>query len=239
MGASYTGILAGFKRMRILRSRPRGLTGSKEGRRIYRIWYAMRRKCTDPDYRLYRYAGALGIRVCREWKSFARFYEWAKSSGSKSGLCLGRIHREHGYSPKNCKWVTRAESTRLSSPARRKKPPNWTITAFGETKGPTAWCKDPRCMLSVTGLIARIRKGMRPEDAITAPPQNRGLSEYTLRELTAFGETKGVADWLRDRRCKVTSAGLADRLRRGIPVEQALSAPPFTLRDPPAARGRR
>lgn len=46
------------------------------------------------------------------------------------------------------------------------------------------------------------------------------------RRLTAFGETQLLADWVRDARCVVTSAGLRYRLNRGMAMELALTKTP-------------
>lgn len=43
------------------------------------------------------------------------------------------------------------------------------IDAFGETKSLSAWTRDPRCRVTVTGLALRLDRGISPEDAITVP----------------------------------------------------------------------
>lgn len=44
--------------------------------------------------------------------------------------------------------------------------------------------------------------------------------------LTAFGETKCAADWLRDKRCKIKGNTLKMRLGMGWEIEKALTTPP-------------
>jgi len=43
--------------------------------------------------------------------------------------------------------------------------------------------------------------------------------------VTAFGETKSASAWARDPRCTVGTAGIAKRLHRGMPPEQAITQP--------------
>lgn len=43
------------------------------------------------------------------------------------------------------------------------------VTAFGETKNIRRWAQDKRCKVSYYTLVQRIRTGMDPEMAITAP----------------------------------------------------------------------
>jgi hypothetical protein len=46
------------------------------------------------------------------------------------------------------------------------------------------------------------------------------------RMLTAFGETKCIADWLLDERCVLRAAdGITKRIERGYTVEDAISIP--------------
>jgi hypothetical protein len=49
-----------------------------------------------------------------------------------------------------------------------------------------------------------------------------------VRVLTAFGETKRLADWSRDHRCRVTYATLYHRVvRSGWKPETAISRQPY------------
>jgi hypothetical protein len=53
-------------------------------------------------------------------------------------------------------------------------------------------------------------------------------NKSTNRAISAFGETKTIADWFRDSRCKARSIGtLHSRLSRGYGAEEAISTPRF------------
>jgi len=43
------------------------------------------------------------------------------------------------------------------------------LRAFGEVKGPRAWSCDKRCLVTMHGLMARLRRGWAVERAITTP----------------------------------------------------------------------
>jgi hypothetical protein len=44
------------------------------------------------------------------------------------------------------------------------------LSAFGVTKFLTEWSRDPRCVVTLTGLRARLDRGMRLSEALTTPP---------------------------------------------------------------------
>lgn len=97
-----------------------GAPKSHDRRRLYQIWRSLRMRTTDPLDPKYRANGALGVRVCREWRSFEAFRSWAVRSGWKPGLCLARVRLRGSYSPANCEWITRRKmSERYRSVWRR------------------------------------------------------------------------------------------------------------------------
>jgi hypothetical protein len=189
----------------------------------------MRERCWSPAHPYYSKVGGRGIRVCSKWGEFHRFHAWAMRSGYRPGLCLSRVDRKGSYAPANCQWFTRPRLMERFSPTISRKP-RWTIAAFGERKGPRAWSRDPRCTVSLSGLLHRLRLlGFPPEDAITLPPRTPGHTEPVVW-VSAFGQTKGAEDWARDRRCRVGPGSLRARLRRSVPPEVAITAPPFQVK---------
>ena len=66
----------------------------------------MRDRCLNPRCKNYKEYGGRGITICKRWASFAKFL--ADMGEVKRGLTLDRINNDKGYSPKNCRWATRA-----------------------------------------------------------------------------------------------------------------------------------
>jgi ssDNA-binding Zn-finger/Zn-ribbon topoisomerase 1 len=52
-----------------------------------------------------------GITICPEWYNFNTFYDWA-IVGFDPNLEIDRRDNKRGYSPDNCRWVTRLENLR-------------------------------------------------------------------------------------------------------------------------------
>lgn len=78
--------------------------------KIYKVWKSMVFRCYDTHNKrnLKNYVER-GITVCKEWESdCVAFYKWALSNGYEEGLELDRENNNKGYSPENCRWVTRS-----------------------------------------------------------------------------------------------------------------------------------
>ncbi|MBK7642810.1 MAG: hypothetical protein IPJ19_07110 [Planctomycetes bacterium] len=211
--------------------RPRGV--NKENNRLYKIWFSIHARCEKPNDRGYPYNGALGIKVAAKWSNFEPFRTWVIAAGSKPGLWLTRIDHTKDYSPKNCIWSSSHDVLRKRKPASHAPVARRPLRALGETKALLAWARDPRCSVTASTIAKRLDRGWDAKSAITAPPQTPGCRGTVFTKVRAFGQVKGPAAWSRDKRCRVTKAGLSRRLRRGWDPERAITTPAYGLRGRP------
>jgi len=74
--------------------------------KLYHIWHSMRDRCYNKNNKNAKYYYKKGIRLCKAWRKFENFLEWANKNGWRPGLQVDRIDSERGYSPDNCRLVT-------------------------------------------------------------------------------------------------------------------------------------
>lgn len=80
--------------------------------RHYGRWNDMRHRCHNERHANFEDYGARGITVCEEWRHDPTdFCKWADETYVE-GLELDRRDNNSGYSPENCRWVTRIENLR-------------------------------------------------------------------------------------------------------------------------------
>lgn len=239
LGASYHGVLRGLRARGWMRELATPVHEVIHGKALHKAWSAMHERCTSPSHPDYARIGAVGISVAKVWTEFAAFHAWALRAGHRKGLVCTRLDRSKDYGPDNCAWLPRRESSRFHRPTKVSRKPRWTITAFGETKGPTAWTRDARCTVTFSGLIARLKGGAKPEDAIAASNQRADVDLEGRRLITAFGTKKSLAAWSRDKHAKVGMSSIAARIDRGIAPAAAITSPPFEVEGERPPRGRK
>lgn len=123
---------------------------------IYERWSGMVKRCHNPKCHIYKYYGGRGIFVCDEWiNDFVSFYYWTINNGYEHSLQLDREDNDKGYSPGNCRWVTKtvnARNTRFNRIVRYNGESK-TLAEWGEITG-----------ISVDAIRSRIDRGWGEAD---------------------------------------------------------------------------
>lgn len=124
----------------------------------WHTWGSMVKRCTNPNSKDYPDYGGRGIGVCERWLDFSKFVE---DMGVKpTGLTLGRIKNEEGYSKDNCRWETAEEQA-------NNKRNNHRIEINGKTKTASQWARE--FGLQPDLVFLRIRRGWSAFEAVTTP----------------------------------------------------------------------
>jgi len=142
--------------------------------RLYRTWTNMRFRCNDTHDCHYKYYGAKGVKVCKEWDDFTVFKDWALANGydknAPFGVCtIDRIDVDGNYEPSNCRWVD--AKTQIHNRGRIHTKNMWTIN--GKTMNAAEWSRYYN--LSLPYVMYRVKKkGMTPYEALTTPKFAQG-----------------------------------------------------------------
>jgi len=88
-------------------SKPNLKHGMANKGRTYTTWKSMRLRCNNPNASQYKWYGAKGITVCKDWDNYLVFL--ADMGERPAGKTLDRIDPLKGYCKENCRWATPAE----------------------------------------------------------------------------------------------------------------------------------
>lgn len=89
-----------------------GYVHGKSKDRLYETYKNIVNRCTKPTCATYNYYGGRGITLCDAWEDINVFLDWAYKNGYADGLSIDRIDNDLGYSPDNCRWVSKTTQAR-------------------------------------------------------------------------------------------------------------------------------
>ena len=125
----------------------------------YIAWADMKRRCFNPNIKNYSDYGGRGITVCDRWLNLDNFLA-DMGSRPTAKHSLDRIDNNADYSPKNCKWSTKAEQD-------NNKRNNHLITIDDVTLTIAQWAKK----MSISHQVIRDRLKLKWSefDAVMIP----------------------------------------------------------------------
>ena len=84
----------------------------QSGKKEYKAWLSMRRRCSDPNrHNAHRYLGR-GITVCKEWQDDLHAFLAHVGPAPSPQHSLGRIDNDRGYEPGNVRWESASQQAR-------------------------------------------------------------------------------------------------------------------------------
>lgn len=149
--------------------RTHGETKGRSPTPEYRVWLAMKARCTNPKDKNFARYGGRGIAICDRWldgEDGKGGYEcFLADMGRRQSLeyQIDRIDNEQGYSPENCRWATPTQQQRNRRDTIR-------VVLAGETLALADACDK----VGVRYMMVRDRvyRGWTFERAITEPVHN-------------------------------------------------------------------
>lgn len=189
------------------------------------VYHMMIQRCYNPKMTGYKNYGGRGITVSNEWlNNPTSFFDWYKKHYFEGGQ-VDRVDNDGLYSKENCQMVSAKTNNRNRRNTR-------LIEAFGEKKNAAEWVNDPRCFeKDWRNILRRIDRGVDPEIAMSKNykkdryARSAATQHKNSPQITAFGETKSLAEWAIDQRCVVSKQTLYYRLRNLWSSEQAIETP--------------
>ena len=172
----------------------------------YYAWINMKHRCFNPNHKQYLYYGGRGITVCDRWLNLENFLADMGSRPSAKHS-LDRIDNNGDYSPKNCKWSTKAEQ-------ENNKRTNHLITIVNETYTIVQWTEKKG--YGETVIYNRLNLGWSDYDAVMTPVHIGKL-------ITLESKTWTIAQWTKEK--GYDKSVIPNRLYRGWSDYDAVMTP--------------
>ena len=160
----------------------RNYSHGRSDQKLYKVWAAIKQRCTNPKNSRFSDYGGRGINLCHEWLDFEPFFRWAIENGYKNGLEVDRIDNDGGYSPDNCRIVERKQN-------QRNKRDNHFIEFANKRLTISDWAE--RVGTSPKTIWKRLYRGWSVPSALFLPngSHNRDMTPAELDALVSrWGE---------------------------------------------------
>ena len=146
--------------------------------RLRNIFKSMQDRCLNSNNKNYRWYGAKGIGIYKEWLDNPKiFEEWALSNGYSDELTIDRIDSDKDYCPENCRWVTIEENSRKAGRV------NW-ITVNNITLTGKQWAKELGVGINAINRIIRSYGIEKARDLIEAMIQDPPSTKHRNNNQT-------------------------------------------------------
>ena len=87
-----------------------------QNERISHIYKGLIQRCYNSNDADYRWYGAKGIKICKEWlNNPISFESWALENGYADNLSIDRIDSNKNYGPDNCHWISALDNAKYKS----------------------------------------------------------------------------------------------------------------------------
>lgn len=139
---------------------------------VYKRWYQMVSRCTDPSHDRYADYGGRGIKVHTAWMDFDRFIADVGMPASRD-LTFDRFPNNDGhYEPGNFRWATYQEQN-----TNRRNTKFFTLE--GETKTLNEWAE--LAGIDYSRVKSRMHNGWSLDEALGTPIGNMGRAPKDTR----------------------------------------------------------
>jgi hypothetical protein len=115
---------------------------------LYFVWHNMRERCLNKKSFGYKYYGAKGVTICKEWDDFLVFFKWSIENGYEKGLTIDRINTYGNYTPDNCRYAT----IKIQANNKRKR-----------TKGIVYFCSENGLLHYYSSILYQFKMGKTKE----------------------------------------------------------------------------
>jgi hypothetical protein len=154
------------KELLIKRLTKHGHLKNRKTSKTYNIWRDMIQRCTNSNYKEYKYYGGRGLTVCERWRGENGFINFLEDMGEPPGpeYQIDRINNNLGYYKENCRWTTAKQNS-------RNKRNNRFITLNDKTKCIAEWAEE--LIIYYRTILSRLRYGWSIEKALTTPVEKK------------------------------------------------------------------